>query len=49
MNGAKWRAALGLGLLVTTGGCSWTTMQVATLDPLQTSYPVSASPQYVDG
>lgn len=49
MNGAKWRAALGLGLLVATGGCSWTTTQVATLEPLQTTYPVSASRKYVDG
>jgi hypothetical protein len=45
---AIWRGALGLGLLVAANGCYWTA-NVATFSPLKTSYPVSASPQYIDG
>lgn len=45
--GAIGRGALGLGLLVAVNGC--TTTNVVTLSPLRTSYPVSASPAYIEG
>jgi hypothetical protein len=42
-----YRTAAVLGPLAVLAGC-YTTTNVATLAPLHTAYPVSASPQYVD-
>lgn len=44
---AACRTAAVLGPLAVLAGC-YTTTNVATLAPLHTAYPVSASPQYVD-
>jgi len=41
------RGAIGFGLLIAMSGC-YTTKNVATFSALDTSYPVSASAQYID-
>ncbi|HRI66153.1 MAG TPA: hypothetical protein PK156_18020 [Polyangium sp.] len=48
MSIAKWQIGLGFGLIGMTNGCSWTTAHVARMEPVETTYPVSASALYVD-
>jgi len=43
---ARTTSAFSLGIALTVTGC-YTTSNVATFTPLQTNYPVSASPEYV--